>query len=155
MVRSNEYAIFYPSACYLSLLEKGETPIMNRICLLVALLPLAFALSVSAAEIQVEQGVITTGIMDRNPVDVQESYPSAVGRLLCFTRITGADGDTVIYHVWYRGGKEMSRVELPVRSVDWRTWSSKTILPEWKGEWKVDVLDAQGKTLKTIHFSLF
>jgi hypothetical protein len=48
----------------------------------------------------------------------------------------------------------MSRIELPVRSSDWRTWSSKTIFPGSAGEWKVDVLDAEGALLKSVSFRL-
>jgi hypothetical protein len=43
---------------------------------------------------------------------------------------------------------------LPVRSSNWRTWSSKTVLPQWVGQWQVEVLDRDGTLLKTIAFSL-
>ncbi|RMH43608.1 MAG: DUF2914 domain-containing protein, partial [Gammaproteobacteria bacterium] len=50
-------------------------------------------------------------------------------------------------HVWYWQDREMARVDLPVRSSNWRTWSSKRILPEWTGPWRVVVEDAAGKVV--------
>lgn len=124
-------------------------------CILMMFLALALcSLSVHALALEVAEGVITTQISDRAPVDAVQTYPASVGRLFCFTRVTGAAGDTSVTHVWYRNGVEMLRVELPVRSADWRTWSAKTILPEWTGEWKVEVLDAGGKPLTAIPFTL-
>ncbi len=107
-----------------------------------------------ASAIEVTEGVITTQVVDREPVDAVESYPATVEKLYCFTRITGAEDETVVYHVWSRDGEEVARVELPVRSSDWRTWSSKTILPGWAGEWTVDIQDAAGTSLQVLSFSL-
>jgi len=108
----------------------------------------------SAAALQVAEGVVTTAVSERAPVDAIETYPASVGRLFCFTRLTGAAVETSVLHVWYRGEEEVARIELPIRSTDWRTWSAKTILPEWRGEWRVEVLDAGGRLLQAIPFSL-
>ena len=107
-----------------------------------------------AAGLQVAQGVVTTQVANRMPVDEIQSYASSVGKLYCFTRIVGATGDTTVTHVWTLNGREVARVALPVRSSDWRTWSSKTIPADAKGEWQVKVLDARGDVLKVIKFTL-
>ncbi|MFA5517517.1 MAG: DUF2914 domain-containing protein, partial [Desulfuromonadales bacterium] len=83
-----------------------------------------------------------------------QTYPVNVDKIYCFTRLVGAEEDTTVTHVWYYGGEEMSRMTLPVRSSDWRTWSSKNILPEWTGDWRVEVLSAEGKLLMTLPFVL-
>ena len=119
---------------------------------LLTLLLLCLPTLVLAAPLQVAEGTITTAVAHRAPVDLVASVQADVGRLYCFTRITGAGGDTRITHVWYRGAKEMARVTLPVRSADWRTWSSKRILPGWAGAWRVDVLDAGGNLLRSLPF---
>jgi hypothetical protein len=36
----------------------------------------------------------------------------------------------------------------------WRTWSSKTIPPEWSGEWSVEIRDASGAVLETVGFTV-
>lgn len=102
----------------------------------------------------VVEGLITTQISDRQPVDSVQSYPASSGKLFCFTRIIGAAGDSRVFHVWYHGEREMARVELSVRSSDWRTWSSKSLLPGWTGDWRVEVVDDEGNLLQTISFSL-
>jgi hypothetical protein len=104
--------------------------------------------------LEVSEAVITTQVSDRAPVDAIQAYPASVERLFCFTRVTGAAEDTSITHVWYLHGVEMSRIELPVRSGDWRTWSQKMIFPGSAGDWKVDVLGPEGKLLKSISFTL-
>ena len=48
----------------------------------------------------------------------------------------------------------MARVVLPVRSADWRTWTSKRILPQWTGRWKVEILDSDENLLQTITFTV-
>jgi hypothetical protein len=121
---------------------------------LMMLLLMFCCLPVAALALEVSEAVITTEVRDRAPVDAIQTYPATVGRLFCFTRVTGAAAETSITHVWYRDGVEMTRIELPVRSGDWRTWSSKTIFPGAAGDWRVDVLAAEGELLKTIAFTL-
>ena len=121
------------------------------LCLLCAALALV---PTPSRAMEVMDGVITTGIQDRQPVDTVETVAASVGKLFCFTRIVGADEGARIFHVWYRGDQEMARVELPVRSSNWRTWSSKKLLPGWTGNWRVDVVDDQGQLLLTLPFTL-
>ena len=78
-----------------------------------------------ALGLDMADAVITTAVVDREPVDDVEVFPIQDGKLYCFTRITGAGEPTTVYHLWYYGEQLMSRVELPVNSPDWRTWSAK------------------------------
>ncbi|RLB60018.1 MAG: DUF2914 domain-containing protein [Deltaproteobacteria bacterium] len=109
---------------------------------------------VQAADLRVAEGTITTAIEDQMPVDRIDSYRADFGKLYCYTRIVGAQGDTEVTHVWYYQDNELARVTLPVRSADWRTYSSKRFLPQWAGQWKVVVLDADENEIATIPFSL-
>jgi len=128
---------------------------MRLIRILSLLLFFALALPVFAhAEMVVAEGVIATAVADRAPAGVADVFPSTVGKLYCFTRLTGAGTETEVTHVWYRGDQEMARVALSVRSDNWRSWSSKQILPEWAGAWRVEVLDAGGTLLQTIPFTV-
>ena len=107
-----------------------------------------------AADLQVVDGVITTAIENQMPVDQIESYRADFGKLYCFTRIVGAQEDTVITHVWYYQDNELARVPLSIRSSNWRTYSSKRVLPQWVGEWKVVILDEKENEIATIPFNL-
>jgi len=109
---------------------------------------------VQAADLKVADGTITSAIENQMPVDRIESYRADFGKLYCFTRIVGAQEDTVITHVWYYQDDELARVPLPIRSADWRTYSSKRVLPQWAGEWRVVVLDEEGNEISTIPFNL-
>ncbi len=115
----------------------------------------AIGASVAQAEgLRVADGTITSAIENQTPVDRIESYPADFGKLYCFTRIVGAQGDTEITHVWYFQDNELARVTLPVRSSDWRTYSSKRFLPQWAGDWRVVVLDGELNEIATIPFRL-
>jgi len=107
-----------------------------------------------AATLRVADGAITSAIKNQLPVDRIESYRADFGKLYCFTRIVGAQEDTVVTHVWYYQDAELARVTLPVRSSDWRTYSSKRFLPQWAGQWRVVVLDGEGNEIATVPFLL-
>lgn len=126
---------------------------LRRIFRFVLLISLVFVSSVHALE--VEDASITTQIVKRAPIDSLNTVPADVDKLYCFTRITGATEDTWVTHVWYCEDKELTRVRLPVNSLNWRTWSSKRVMPQWKGAWRVEVLDNEGQALLIVPFSIF
>lgn len=104
--------------------------------------------------VEVEVGVICRDVQDREPVDVGTAFEATVGRLFCYTKIVGAQMAIEITHVWYHGETEMARVNLPVESASWRTWSHKNIMAEWTGDWHVDVIGPNGEVLKTLEFTI-
>jgi hypothetical protein len=126
---------------------------MLRYLLLTSIILMSFAVRPSLA-IDAVDAVITTAVFGREPVDMVEVFPRQNGQLYCFTRITGAEEPVKVYHDWYRGEQLMSRVELPVNSSSWRTWSAKQLLEDWPGEWHVEVLDESGNLLKRVDFQL-
>ncbi len=88
----------------------------------------------------------------RAPVDTISTFASDVGRVVCFTRVLGAAEPTHVTHVWYHEGRTMAKVELKIGSPDYRTYSSKNILPAWTGQWEVKVLDAAGTVVEAATF---
>lgn len=105
-----------------------------------------------AQEITVSQAVVCQEIVDRMPVGSGDVIPAGTERVFCFTRIDGAIGETEITHNWYYKGALKASVVLPVRTSEWRTWSSKTLLPEWTGDWMVEVLSKDGTPLESLIF---
>jgi hypothetical protein len=93
-----------------------------------------------------------TGIEDRQPVGATSQFFSEIDRIYCFTRITGAADTMTVQHVWYFGENEKARVALPVRSKSWRTWSSKRMIADWAGVWRVDVVMPDGTVLMKKEF---
>ena len=113
---------------------------------------LAVANVAMTQDIDVAEAVICKEVVDRMPVGSGDVIPAGTERVFCFTRITGAQAETEITHNWYHTGNLKASVVLPVRNADWRTWSSKTLLPEWKGEWMVEILSKEGTPLESIIF---
>jgi hypothetical protein len=107
---------------------------------------------VMAQELTVARAVVCLDVVDRMPVGAADVIPAGTERVFCFTRIDGAQGETQITHNWYYMGSLKASVVLPVRTPAWRTWSSKTLLPEWTGEWMVEVLTSDGTPLESVIF---
>ena len=119
-----------------------------------ALLLLAFQSVSMGQALDVEEFQFGTAVENRVIVNPAEAFPADVGQVFCFTRITGADEETTVTHIWYLDGVEMASVELSVRGPNWRTWSSKTIFSDWTGEWSVDVLVSEGSLLMSKSFTV-
>jgi hypothetical protein len=98
--------------------------------------------------------VFCAAVKDRTPVGVSDTFPSDVFSVYCFTTVVGAVDTTVIVQNWYRGETRMASVELPVKSARWRTWSSKRMVPGWRGEWRVDITTADGAVVESGKFTL-
>jgi hypothetical protein len=97
-----------------------------------------------------ERSYDTTQITCQGPA-CAISVGDDIGRVYCWSTITGARQDTVVEHVWYWQEREMARVRLAVRAPRWRTWSSKRIAPGWSGSWRVEVVTTDG-TLLAVRF---
>jgi hypothetical protein len=91
--------------------------------------------------------------VDREPQGVAESFKSDVGKVYCWTKVTGAEG-TEITHAWFKGEGKMGEVKLAVKYPSTRTWSAKTIPADGKGDWRVDVVAADGTVLKSLSFKV-
>jgi hypothetical protein len=87
-------------------------------------------------------------------VGTASTFTADVGRLYVFTKLATTEADTSITHVWHLGDKELATVKLPVRGPQWRTYSSKTVGPTQKGDWRVDVKTANNSLLETVRFKV-
>jgi hypothetical protein len=121
---------------------------------LIGLLLLTGGFATVARALEVVEAAISTGVVDHLPIDSVEAYTVKAGKLYCFTRVMGSAGRDKVIHVWRREGQEMARIELPLRSDDFRTWSVKTLQPTWSGKWQVDVVDNAGTVLVSLPFVL-
>ncbi len=82
------------------------------------------------------------------------TFPAEGEKVYCLTRVHGMSPPTTVTHAWYHEGKTMARVDLPVGSENWRTWSFKSKFPAWTGSWEVKVLDQDGMVLGAAGFEV-
>jgi hypothetical protein len=121
---------------------------------LVSVILVLSAPKVWAEELQVHDPATCTGVEDRVPIGVSDTFPASVKKVYAFTRVVGAASDTFVVHKWYYGDRLMSEVRLRVQSSNWRTFSSKNILAGWTGQWRVDVVDENGMVIGGIPFTV-
>ena len=107
-----------------------------------------------AADVEVTQAVVATGVQDREPVGADSTFTADVGTLYFYTVFEGDFGSMPVEHVWLHEGEEIARVPLTVEGPRWRTWSSKEILPAWTGAWTVQVVDADGMEHAAVDFTV-
>jgi hypothetical protein len=124
------------------------------ILMAIPLSPVGTIYAQQTTSLEVAEGTICQDIVNRQPIDVGNSFDASVGTLYCLTKITGAYGPTEITHVWYFGDTERARVKLAVNSASWRTYSSKRIQAHEIGAWHVDVLGPGGDVLQTMEFTI-
>ena len=102
--------------------------------------------------LEVKEYALCTGVEDRQPVNKRTTFTQDVGRVYLWINIYGAEEPTQIKHRWHYKGQNMAEVSLDIKYPYYRTWSYKTILPQWVGDWTVDVVDAKGSVLQEISF---
>lgn len=126
--------------------------------LLGCLLVLTTVLPVFASDdgINVSEIVITSKIVKGKPIDSIKRLSSATDKnLYCFTRTVAPAGtDSHIKHLWYKGDEKVGEFTLPVKGERWRTYSKKSIRKGWAGDWRVEVVAADGTLLKTVKFRM-
>lgn len=109
--------------------------------------PQAAALA-QAAEGSVARAVFTTGVENREPVDEISSAPASTQTIYFFTELRDLQGHKVT-HRWTYNGTVMAEIDFDVGGARWRVYSSKNFVPQWVGEWAVEVVDESGNVLET------
>jgi hypothetical protein len=105
-------------------------------------------------EFTIARLVIGTGVEDKEPVGVAETFPEATEKVYCFLEAAEIAKDTEVSLIWWYGDKEMHRITLPLQmGPRWRTYAYKNI-GKMKGDWKVEIRDVNGNLIKDIHFKV-
>ncbi len=110
--------------------------------------------SKEAKEFTIGRVVIGTGVENGEPVGIAGTFPSATEKVCCFLQANDITKDTQVSLVWLHGENETAKISLPLkRGPRWRTWAFKNLGGE-KGNWKVEIKDADGKFLKDVKFKV-
>lgn len=108
----------------------------------------------AAPVLEVSDYAFCEGVEEREPVGKKDVFTSATGKIYLWNVITGAQEPTEVKHVWYHGEERIAEIPLNIKYPRSRTWSYKTILPEWTGEWHVDIVDSKDNVLKKVSFKI-
>ncbi|WP_341502423.1 DUF2914 domain-containing protein [Gallaecimonas sp. GXIMD4217] len=79
--------------------------------------------------------------------------PAELEQICLFTEVLNQAGHR-IHHLWFFEERLMADVELPVGADRWRTYSRKSLKPQWQGPWRVEIRDDQGRLLGQQRFVL-
>jgi hypothetical protein len=105
-------------------------------------------------EFTIARLVIGTGVEDKEPVGVAETFPEATEKVYCFLEATEIAKDTEVSFVWWHGDKETHKITLPLQmGPRWRTFAYKNI-GGMKGDWKVEVRDSGEHLVKEVAFKV-
>ena len=126
---------------------------LTRIVMALALIAVA-PLPAMSAEPTVSRAQFTTAVLDREPTDELSVIGSDADTVFFFTELRNMDGMNVT-HRWSLNGTVMAEVAFKVGSARWRVYSSKNLMPEWRGDWVVDVVAENGTVIesKTMAYS--
>jgi hypothetical protein len=94
----------------------------------------------------VPRAVLCTGIVNREPVAPLDSVVTAVDTVYFFTAIADLGGTTVT-HRWKHDGEVLAEIPMHIGGPHWRVYSRKVLLPEWAGDWVVEVVDEDTRML--------
>ncbi|WP_022849716.1 DUF2914 domain-containing protein [Limisalsivibrio acetivorans] len=122
--------------------------------LILSLIVFALATTFAFAETKVSRISIAKDIENREPAKTGTEFNAGYHKLYCFTEIETDEYPTEVTHIWIYKKNIEAEVKLNVDSPKWRTYSSKLILPEWVGEWKVEVYSKSGKLIDSIDFTI-
>ena len=105
---------------------------------------------------KVSRAVLTREVVDREPVNVFKTdvrLTEFTDTMAFFSELKNLQGQKV-KHVWRYEDEVLASIELDITSPRYRTFSNKTILPEQVGNWRVDVVDEQGRLLAQKEFRI-
>ena len=94
----------------------------------------------------------TTAVENREPIDQITFVQNKVEKVFFFSDLRGLAGQTV-QHRWIYDGKTVAEVSFEVRGPRWRVWSSKDLMPDWIGDWTVEIVVADGSVIAAETFT--
>jgi len=107
-----------------------------------------------ATGFEIERLVVATGVDNRVPVGIADTFPAATAKVICFLDAKNIAADTDVAFVWLANGKEVLKTVLKLKAgPKWRTRADKTLRGQ-KGDWKVEIRDASGAVIKDVQFKV-
>ena len=107
-----------------------------------------------AAGFEIERLVVATGVDNRVPQGIADTFPASTPKVICFLDAKNIAADKDVTFVWIANGKELLKTDLKLKAgPKWRTRAEKNLHGQ-KGDWKVEIRDASGAVLKDVQFKV-
>ena len=98
---------------------------------------------------------VGTAMTEGQPREVRSRYARPPEVFVCYTLLENTGEEQTITHVWRRGARLVSRIELSIgKSRKWSTWSRQRTRPDWTGPWSCEVQSADGRRLGIASFEV-
>lgn len=105
------------------------------------------------SRISVENAVICLDVHDRMPVNERDKIDSSFNTIFCWSLFLNGEGKRIRY-IWYIADNITASQWLSVSSNKFRAWCPKSIDNKMAGQAHVDIVDENGRILKTIEFEI-
>ena len=106
----------------------------------------------AGTELSVRDFVIARDIIDREPVDVTDTFLVSDSRAFAFARISNPGDPTTLSFMWTYNNIHHATVDLKIgTSGSWRTWSSVELAP---GTWEIKVVTEDGTVIAKTAFTV-
>jgi hypothetical protein len=143
---------------------KSNVRMFNR-ALLVLVLVALLAIPGSAQENQepdnavkpspvLAEAVMCEDIEAYAPLNRAVVFSTAIGQVVCFTAFEQVPAKMYIFHNWFRSDKLITSKRLTLNPPSWSSFSRVQLRQADVGPWRVEILDEQGKLMKTLRFSI-
>ncbi|MCU0539526.1 MAG: DUF2914 domain-containing protein [Desulfobacterales bacterium] len=106
------------------------------------------------AKLVLVQALVSEDIKEGIPQAASLAFSISAGKVYCYTLFDGISDDTLIYHHWIFRDRPSARIRLTLRAPRWATYSSIQLREADRGPWRVEIVDAGGRILKTLRFSV-
>ncbi|MCW8901422.1 MAG: DUF2914 domain-containing protein [Gammaproteobacteria bacterium] len=100
----------------------------------------------------VVRSAFTRDVDQREPTENLQNLTNENGEVKFFTELRDMSGQTAV-HRWEYDGKVVAEIEFNVKGPRWRVWSSKSLVPQWTGDWKVSVINGAGEVISEKNLS--
>ncbi len=101
-----------------------------------------------------KNAVMCEGVRDGLPINQTIIFEVSKTSAYCWSEFDPVSVDGIIYHEWYRKGELITRKKLAVHTPRWACYSSLPLRQADIGPWQLNIVDENGKILKTLRFSI-
>lgn len=105
--------------------------------------------------IRIQEMAVTTKIVRGKPIDsVHRISHRSIRTLFCYTRGVKDPSVDRLKHRWSRNGTVVETMDLPAPGRSFAISSSRRVTPADVGDWRVDLLDPDGRVIRSVSFRM-